>query len=282
MNLRDLLRRILTVWASDRPGLNVGFRFLWAIVLLFDGAVEWARQGLYARFPGLGTPTALPYIAADRRTYPSPGESDASLIARLLTWLERWLLAGSVWQLMRELQAYIPTHPKIRVFTRYGLVRTLNEDGTTEECNPLNIGTAGLTVGTGVIGDNGCGVAVFDWDSVSHPERVGWWSEMWIVIYEAYPEVDREVGAFTIGADAATESLRQTITQSEVNTVRAVIDDWKSAHSRVRAVIWTADDTDFDPDNPGTLQPDGTWGDWHNVTFARPDHLRIWEFQNVE
>lgn len=282
-NLRESIRKFVPVWLSDRPGLNVGFRVLWGVVLLFDAAIEWARQGLRAKFPGLGPSDAMPYLGADRRTYRSPSEGDASYAARLLTWLDRWRLAGQVWQLMRELQAYIPSHPKIRVYNRAGFAFTLNTNGTTSVCKPIWVGQSSLLIGgPWSVNDNGCGVPVWDWDSVSHPERAGFWSEMWVVLYSAYPEVNRVVGTGTIGADADTNSLRQTVTQSEVYTVKAIVDDFKAAHTRVRAVMFTSVANDFNPADVGALRPDGTWGEWNNVAFQRPDHVRFWEITNVE
>ena len=114
---------------------------------------------------------------------------------------------------------------------------TLNADGTVETSD-----------------------ATWDWDSVSNPERAGFWSELWIIVYTTQfaPSGTWGDGRTWGGRDSG---LGHVVKRVDRDAVRNLISTWKSAHSLVRAVIWTTDDALFDPADGGTC-PDGTWGQW--------------------
>ena len=61
LSFRETLRRYVPPWLSDRPqtGKTVGFRFLYCLVAPLDAGVQAAIEGVQARYPGIGTPTAL-------------------------------------------------------------------------------------------------------------------------------------------------------------------------------------------------------------------------------
>jgi hypothetical protein len=240
--LRDQLRELVPWWLSDRKyttGQTVGFRFLWVLVALLDAFIDYAVQGLLAALPGLGTYTALPYIGRSRGIIRGRLDTDASYAAKLTKWLDKWASAGASHQLAIELQEYLGTSPRIRVFNRHGQVVTLDPDGT-------------LTRDT----------CAWDWDSVSHPARAGYWSELFVVIYGDPFTVTRStigVGT-TIGAKRGL-GLNHACTRIENAAARGVFAQWKSAHSKIRVAIWCSDDDLFDPDDAGSL-PNGEWGAW--------------------
>lgn len=236
--LRDILADLVPPWLSDRVGKNVGYRFLWAIVALFDHLIEIALQGLVARFPGAGTNTALPLIGRSRGIPRGRNETASSYAERLRTFLEQWSRAGSDEETARQLQAYLNAGTRIRVFRRKdGACLTLNADGTVVRH----------------------ATTAWDWDSVSHPERAGFWSEEWIVVYSTpFALRPGTIGDVT-GMDG--RCLGHMSTPQEADVARGILGSWKSAHTRVRAVIFTSDASLFDPDTPASM-PDGTWGAW--------------------
>lgn len=210
------------------------------MVAPLDAAAELLVQGLKATWPGQGTPTALPLIGRSRGILRGLGESDASYGARLITWLDKWRAAGSAEGIASAIAEYLPTPPKIRVITRSGYWVTRNTDGTIDRDE-----------------------AAWDWDSVSNPERSTYWSEIWVVVYTstwgtAGPFLD-VAGNPQWGEDEL--GIGHDVSRQEYDAINGLIAQWKAAHTKVRAVIYTTDNALFDPAAPLTC-PDGTWGNW--------------------
>ena len=235
---RDEIRKWIPPWLSDRrqSGLTYGFRFLWVMISVLDAAVEMLVQGLSAAWPGVGTYTALPLIGRTRGILRGEAETDASFSSRLIAWLDTWRGAGSALTLAKQIQAYLGNTPRVRIVNRAGFWITLDSDGTVTTAQQA-----------------------FNWDGTSHPERSGFWSEMWIIIYPTQWALTGNWG------DGRTwgqpEGLGHANNRVEYDAVNNLIAQWKAAHTKVRSVIWTSDSTLFDPTDPGTL-PDGTWGAW--------------------
>lgn len=257
--LRDALHLITPWWLSDRveAGKTVGYRYLWSAVSVLDALLEGQLQGLQAPWPGKGTPTALPYIGRSRGILRGQSDTDEEYAAKLRGWLDRWLAAGSQLAIAREIHDYLEDHPRVRVINRSGHWVTLNADGTTETAD-----------------------AAWDWDSVSNPERANYWSELWVVVYTTNIP---PAGTWGDGRKwgARDSGLGHVITRIDRDALRNLISTWKSAHSLVRAVIWTSDDTLFDPTDAGTC-PDGTWGQWSkggsgSRVASRNTTCRYWE-----
>lgn len=244
IRFRDLLKKLLPPWLADRPssGRTRGFRLAWAMVAPLDAAVEQLVQGLYASFPGKGTPTALPLIARSRLLLRWQDESVDSFAARLRAWLDTHEQAATELELAKQIHGYLRSKPKVRVISRSGRWTTVNTDGSV------------------VINAN----VPFDWDSVSHPERSDpdepWWSDRWIVVYVTTQWAHRPgvLGDLT-GDDGFARG--HLATHEEVDAIKGLIVQWSGAHTRARAVIWTSDPALFDPEDPDTC-PDGTWGAW--------------------
>lgn len=230
-------------WLSDRnksgPGLNVGWRFLWCLIAILDLGSEMLMQGIKAWFPGIGTDSAIPYIEKTRGLLRGQTESIASFQARLIQWLDIWPKAAHQKLLAQILHGYLGNNPRVRIVNRAGHWWTVNEDGTTEE-------RLGIS---------------FNWDSVSHPERAGFWSEMWIIVYPTqWAHRTQTFGSgFQFGGDQF--GLGHYVSRQEYDAVKSLLSTWKALHSKIRAVIWTSDPDRFDPDTPASL-PDGEWGAW--------------------
>lgn len=227
----DRVRDFIPVWMTR----SVGFRFLLSMVLLFDVGAQILLEGLDARFPGVGTPTALPLIGRSRGLVRGMSESDAGFAARLITWLDRWRLAGTQRALARALQDYLTGAPMIRVVNRAGVMTTLAANG------------GGYTTQT----------VAWNWDGTSHPSRAAFWSELFVIVYSPPWAIAGPLGT-NIPSDSG---IGQLVPRVDVDAIKGILSDWKSAHTYVRAVIWCYDGTLFDPSSTPTM-PDGTWGDW--------------------
>lgn len=233
---RDIIR--VPVWLGNRPtsARTVGFRFVWSMIAPIDVAIEQGIQGLKAQWPGVGTPTALPLIGRSRGILRGLSETDESYAARLLSWLDKWRQAGADEAIARALQEFLPGSPWIRVFRRNGNVLTL-----------MN-GIASRTTCT------------WNWDGTSHPERAEDWWDIFIVIYRPPWAQSPAFGTRSVSMDVG---LGHVVTRAEYDATKGLLSQWKSEHTKVRAVIWTSDVTLFDPATPATL-PDGNWGAWGN------------------
>lgn len=235
------LRNSLVVpkWLANRPGLQVGYKYLFSAAVILDAFIDFAIQGITAGFPGLGTPTALPLIGETRGLIRGEAETDAGYAVRLRAWIQTHVDKGASYILAGLIQAYLGNTPTVRIVNRAGFWVSVDPSGT-------------VTTAT----------AAWDWDSVSNPERLLWWSDLWIIIYPTEWAV-----AGTIGATAApshdVEALGHLVPPAAVDAILGLVHDWKGAHSWVQAIIWSYDDTLFDPATPAAPgNPDGTWGNF--------------------
>ncbi len=262
LRLRDALSRVLPWWLSDRheQGKSTGYRFLWAQVAVLDTFLDALLEGMQASWPGAGTPTALPYIGRSRGVIRGRGDTDDEYAAKCRAWLDRSELWGSMLGIASEFQDYLANHPRVRVINRGGRWLTLNADKTVDIVD-----------------------AAWDWDSVSNPERATWFSDLWVVLYtDEYPTT----GEWGDGRDwgARDSGIGLLAPRTERDEMAHLVAEVKSAGSRIRAVIWCADETLFDPSAPATC-PDGTWGQWSlpgsdpRVPGGRDRTCRYWEPQ---
>lgn len=268
VRLRDTLTKYLPPWLTDRGGaffgLTVGYRFLWVIAAMFDVLADVAIAALQAPWPGKGTPTALSAIGSSRGMLRGQGESDASYAARLPTWYDRARQWGSMLSYARAIHEYCGNRPRVRVYNRAGACLEVAQT-------------------TGAITRYAAGSTSWNWDSVSNPERAGRWWNTWVCVYPdpwARPPV---LGSGRILGDGSGHGIGHLVTRQEVDAVKAEVEQYKSAHTHVVAIIWTTDATLFDPTNPAT-QPAGDWGYWSTrgsgarVASGRGNSTcRIWE-----
>jgi hypothetical protein len=261
--VRDQLRTWGPWWLSDRHytnGKTVAFRFLWTMIATLDCYLEYVLQALLAAWPGAGTPTALPLIGRSRGIMRGQADTDEEFQAKLRAWLEKWAGAGTQRQLAIEIHEYLGNHPRVRVVNRAGRMVTVNADGT--------VTTAQID---------------WDWDSVSHPERAGFWSELFVIVYPTQWAHAGTWGDGSLWGDGAGLGIGHDVTRVEVDAIKGIVEQWKAAHSKVRAIIWTSDATLFDPAVPASL-PDGEWGSWGTTGGGSrvPSHrdttsCRYWE-----
>lgn len=264
LRFRDAFAAYIPTWLADRgagaPGpLNVGYRVLWSLAASLDVAAEVLVQGIVATWPGVGTPSALPAIGLARGVQRGLGDTDVAYGARLMTWLDQRRVKGSARELARQIQAYLPHRPTVRVIDRHNFWTTID-------------GAGNVTTTT----------ATWDWDSVSNPERhtsaAPWWSELFVVIYSDPYAKQGALGAVPLGVN---EGIGHKCPLSQRNALEALLGEWKSAHSKIRAVIWSPDPAYFVPGGPNV--PNGQWGQWSidvagvRVASPRFADCRFWE-----
>lgn len=236
MTLRDQIGRYLPSWLGDNypASPSNGFRVLYTLARFVDAGLSAAMQGSLAAV-GRGTPTALKYVGQARGVTRGRFDTDVSYGLKLSTWVDRAKEAGNARRLATEIYEYLGDGPRVRVVNRQGHWVTVATDGTITETD-----------------------AAWDWDSVSHPGRATWLSDQWVIVCPSWAFRDGTLGELP-GYDGY--ALGHLATMQDVDVLKGVVQRYKSAHSCVRAVIWTSDATLFDPAAPLTC-PDGTWGAW--------------------
>ena len=165
---RNLTSQWIVWWLSDRleQGFITGYAIWWVISATLDGLHQLALEGVYASWPGFGTPTALSLIGQSRGMIRGMGENDAHFAQRMIPWLSLWQHAGSEENIIQGIWAYVLGQPPCFVVNRNGTRVSIATDGTMT---------------TDVI--------TWDWDSLSNPYRSDgsrgytYWSELWIVVY---------------------------------------------------------------------------------------------------
>lgn len=252
---RDSFRDYVLEWGSNRLSKSVGFRWLYSMIVPFDIMIQTALEGIIAPWPGRGTPTAIPLIARMRGLLQGEGETVGHFVQRLLAWLETYDEIGSDEQLVTQIHEYLGNSPMVRVVTRAGNWTTIAADGTITRAS-----------------------AAWDWDSISNPERSGYWSDLWIVVYPTEWPVTA-IGALV---DSHELGIGHAVPRVAVQAILSLVAQWKGVHTRVRAIVWSYDATLFDPANmsaPGN--PDGHWGRWGKRVMgdsvpARNTTCRYW------
>jgi hypothetical protein len=262
LRLRDAFAAYVPLWLSDRVGRNVGFRVIWTFAAACDANLEVLVRGIQAAWPGVGDPSALGAVGASRGIVRGLGDTNATYATRLLGWLGQHSLRGSSRELARQVQAYLPHRPLVRVITRWGWWTSIDSAGV-------------ITTTT----------AAWDWDSVSNPERntaaAPWWSDLFVVIYPDPYAKQASLGSGLV-AGGTNEGFGHKCPIEQYDALAAILAEWKAGHSRVRAVIWSPDPTYFVPG--GVNVPNGRWGQWSmdvagvREVSSRFSDCRFWEF----
>ena len=232
-------------YAGSPPSVGQGGRFMYGIGLMLDGLAEHGRQGILARMPGYGTPSAHPYLGRERGIVKGFAASDDVYAAQLQKWLDAWKGAGNPWALMLQIAAYLSPYPTtLRTVDNSGNWHTLNPDLTTSVYQSYPTSN-------------------WDWDSVSNPSQPDQWARMWVIIYaNSFLELQDNWGApgqwgGAWGNQIATWGT--TATPDQIADIRAMVQYWAAAHTKMMTVILAFDDASFDP---ATTTLDGTWGRW--------------------
>jgi len=249
---RQSLKTLVPKWLQDRPGFRVGFSVLYSFAALLDFVFQQAFEGFSAPWPGYGTPTALPLIGQNRGMIQGETETVAAFSARLISWLVAAENSGSSELLVSEIQAYIGNTPTVRVVDRSG--------------NWVSIAPNGAITKVAA----GSAAWVWDWDSLSNPERNvpsrPWWSDLWIIITPSEWAVTgtnlAALAAIWPQSNGNGVGLGFAITRTAVDAISQIVSYRKGAHTYVEAIIFSFDATLFDPNTVNSGNPNGTWGYW--------------------
>jgi hypothetical protein len=228
-----------------RQGLQAFWNNVFTFAVIADVAVEAAIQGIKAGFPGLdGRTDNLSLIGAGRGLVWGETESSEHFAARLRNWLETAADMGGDIGLALQLWNYIAGNPQVRVISRNGLFTTVSASGVVAQ-----------TQGT------------WNWDSISNPERAGFWWDYWIVVYPATGDASGfyvdDVGVWGDFGNGLIPSddlgWGHNCTRKEVGTIQSIVATWKGAHVNLKNIIW-CNGTDVYGPTPVSGSPDGTWG----------------------
>jgi hypothetical protein len=277
--VRHNLRAVCPPWLRGRNAnsfLNEG------IFTIFDIEAELCWQALLARWPTFAPEDALPYLAADKDVISGPAEAIEAKRARIRGWLNEAVLSGLPIGWLIAMQAFCaPTYPRVRVVTRRSTWYTLEANAVPrmlelQSYEPLPpcpyelgpkwpIGKVASPIErlrtSGLFSRYKPTVANFDWDSISNPERAGCWWDFVGVIYGHF----EAQGTYDDGSwylDDPNESVGFDEPYGTFTTLMYLNQKRKSAKSYPRAIVWTPNDSDFDPmaSNPDPGLPDGRWG----------------------
>ncbi len=248
-NIRHALKSVIPNWLADVPGLNVGFAVLFTVALIADLLVEFMFQGLFAAWPGKGTDTALPLIGQSRGIIRGFGESDAAYAVRLQDWLDLWPEAGSDERLGRLIQGYLAGNLVVRVVDRRGQFTTINADQT-------------VTVEHD---------ASWNFDATQDPQRVDWWSDLWIIVYvtdnrwPTYTTLLDPVWLAAWGNSTGSYGAGHQVPRTIPADIKSIISIFKGAHTWIEALVFTSDTALFIPGSLGSTYPNGRWGNWSRI-----------------
>jgi hypothetical protein len=250
--LREQLATIVPTWIANIPGLRKLFSYLWTIALLGDCLREIAIEGQFAAYPGLGTPTALPYIGASRGLVQAPGEPDANFAARCVTWLIDAAMMGQAESVATQIQRFlvaqgslgIGVYPVVAVVDRSGRTVTANADQT-------------ITISQ----------SMWNWDEVHGwvdrtkfrpPSEVDtYWSDMWVVIQDPYRHYTGFSDPNWLAAwNSGDQTVDSLCPQGVVDGIKSILGTWRGAHMYVRNVIFVPTVSSF------LSAPNGTWGNY--------------------
>lgn len=237
VTFRDVARR----WSPARLLTDQAQRFVYAVLgLPIDGIAQAAKDAAHQGLVTDCTDDALPSHGRDRLLVRGPDEPRSSYVARLLGWLEAWRSAGAGASMLDQIAAYLTPHAvRMRIITNNGLWYTRETDGT-------------LTIEQHT--------GAFDWDGSTAA-----WARFWLVIYPPSTlwQPGPTWGDSTLWGGAWGSpgyTWGSTATPNQVQTIRALVKQWKPGFAKCMNIIIAFDPASFSPTS-GDL-PAGQYGPW--------------------
>lgn len=244
-----------------------------------DG-LDKMRQGMKAHMPGVGTPTALPFIGDDRVLPRGNGESDDSYAARLRMAFQTWQHAGSARAVMSQVIVYTGNY--ITKPANWGqLTQSIHNSAgttwTTWDTYQYNSDVALPPNHITVAGN-------WNWDNT-----YDWW-RTWLVIHSTPGSIIAPARAWGSGSWGEPGiSWGFNVTSEFFSGLRRIVRQWKSAATYYPWIIFDFNGGDgvssapqFMPsNNSGTGNPTGDWGRWGTVVSggnyapSRPSTMRF-------
>jgi hypothetical protein len=261
----------------DRPGFRTGFSVIASMAITCDLLVEGALQALQSAWPGIGTPTALPYLAKDKGFVCGPMQSDDALARLLRRALGIHRTSGNAYSISLVVASYLGNDVPVWTVNRAGTWTRLIL-GTTPQTWAWSVPgwEPESTVSLWDVGS----YWIWDWDSISNPERSQWALDVWMAAQD--PRLD----AGTWGDDASVwgedGAFGHGWTSDDKDALSMLIRKWTPPHCYLDTFIWYTNPDFFD----AIGIPDGTWGSWaiddgtgHWVA-SRDLTCRYWHWRN--
>lgn len=223
MTIRDSFSRGLPPWLLRR----VAGRLLWSVGLILDTKNELTRQGVKARMPGVGTPTALPAIGDDRLIDRGPEEPEDNYALRLSSAFDTWRSAGNAIRLLENLRAYFLPNPlPLRLVSDRSVWHQIDQ-------------TTGIV--TRQKGDD-LGADNWHWDPFAAGSPPFRWWRGWVIIDASAMWTQWLVGELPIGSGVIVgdgHTVGSTATPEQVASIRRIVRRFKPAHAHVYSIIVT-------------------------------------------
>ena len=243
-----------------QQGPGIGGRYLQTIGKELDAIAIRARQAAVVSMPGVGDPSAIPLLCADRLIVQGSSETTGQITARLTGAFDAWRIAGSDWGVLTEILAlfrgFVNAIPPglivagaIGSAVRWSYWATLVPNTAIP---PLHTPSANN----------------WDWDLDQEYTGLGNgvipWYRWWLILrsYGSYAwcTANQLIGAggFLIGDGTA---IGFNVSPSIFVAMQNVLRNWMAAGSWCRWIIVDLNppNTLYFPNAPNA-QPDGTWG----------------------
>lgn len=254
---RDVIKSISPPWLQE--GTNE--RVMYCFGLACDALLEKLNQAVKAHMPGLGTPTALPYIGRDRVMFQGPYESNESFANRLQSAFDAWQRAGSCRSVMSQAMSYVAGFNPV-------------ESGQLPRCAVIGDDYNGTyTTWHTYYSDSDIISApsyqrkttnLWNWDGTHR-----WWRN-WLVLFfspSATLQPEDTWGSGEWGQSGGSWGFN--VESSFFSTLRLLVRLWKSTPTFYEWFIfsWNGGDgapgSEFSPNSAaGAGNPDGTWKRW--------------------
>lgn len=268
----------LTHWRSMATALAMGL----------DAMIQGAWDLAFAAMPGQsaygpeygGFPNidALQYLGRDRRLTRGPLESPEAFAARCRRYTDWWRSSGTAFAILEQLAAVSSGAPaaRARLVTSAGLWYTREPEGTFRLHTPDGTGFT-YNPATGETAANTAQAHPWDWDSQTNPSADP--RRFWLILYGPIPGLipDHEHTWGDLDSwwgDGGLWGLDTT--EAYIESLRAVLAEWRCAGIDVPWIIVAFDPASFDPETPGPYPaaglPDGWWGQPWRPDPGDPTH----------
>jgi hypothetical protein len=238
------------------------------------------NQGMKAHMPGVGTPTALPYLGADRVMPRGAGESDDAYAKRLQNAFPTWQHAGNRPSVMSQTLIYVGNMIIRPVAQTPICVSVGDSQGSTYSTWDTYYSTSDLTKAPAHIT---LSPSNWNWDG-----QYLWW-RTWLVVFADAGSTIGPEGVWGDGTNwgDVNGSWGFNVPSSFFQGLRSIVNLWKSANTWYPWIIFCFNGGDgtagnrYSPNSsPGAGNPDGTWGTWGTIVngvyvASRPNDSRF-------
>lgn len=235
-------------------GPGIGGRYLQTIGIELDTIATRAVAAGNNGLPGIGDPSALPLIGADRLITQGSSESNAAFALRLSQSFDTWRVGGSDWGVLWEILSlfvgFTNGVPSGRIVSNstlwsyYGAAPNLTVP-------PLHTQTMSNWNWDGNVEVTGLG-----------PGANPWW-RYWLIL-DSFGGSSWCTAAPVLGGGRVLGSgnaIGFNIPGTIFVTMRQILRSWQAANAWCRWIVVNFQSGNYTPDGVNAT-PDGTWGPW--------------------